>query len=503
MRETTREVLPRRWGVLFFIWAAVPLTGSQAVAPGMRVEARLLTPISTYSSKEGTVVRALLTTPLCSPDRAIPQGIVLRGSLLKVRRVGLGLVHETASLQAGFADLELPDGSVLPVEAHLESIDNARERIDGKGVIHGIRATAALSNRAGEHLIFLAMGAHPFVMAPLFVLETGLFHFPDPEIQYRRGTELYLNVRLPEEWGAVTACPSTPAGASDEEMDDLHQVVDALPYWSYSQRQKQPMDLVNLIFVGSRQSLETAFSAAGWSGSRSNSLWAGFGAIRALAERNPDAGAPMRTLLLDGAPPSLCLQKSLNTFEKRHHLRIWQRDDEWRGQQVWASSATQDIGATFSMRPFGFTHEIQNQVDLERDKVVSDLEYTGCVSSVTYVRRRQPVRESGQDYRRGVSSDARVAVVALNACEQPRLDLAAGPAAAQPSRFVRGFRRVALTARNHFLRDNWYWRGYETLRLTYSTIREWNGQLKDERSARERDSRLLAEQRAGLPSAAR
>jgi len=181
----------------------------------MRVEARLLTPISSYSSRTGAEIRALVTTPLCFQDSAMPQGAVLRGSLLKAHRVGLGLIHETASLHPEFRDLELPDGSVFPVEAQLAGIDNARERIDSKGVIHGIRATAALSNRAGEHLIFLAMG-HPFAMVPLFVLETGLFHFPDPEIQYRRGTELYLNVRLPEEWGPVTACPADTADASDE-----------------------------------------------------------------------------------------------------------------------------------------------------------------------------------------------------------------------------------------------------------------------------------------------
>jgi hypothetical protein len=498
MRKTTREILPRRWGLRYWICAVLPLAGASAAEPGIRVEARLLTPISSYSSKPDDVIRALVTTPLCSPDGAVPQGAVLRGSLVKVHRVGLGLIHETASLQPGFSDLELADGRVFPVEARLEAIDNARERIDGKGVIHGIRATAALSNRAGEHLILLAMG-HPLTMAPLFVLEASLFHFPDPEIHYRRGTELYLNVRFPEEWGPVTACPAADAEASDEELADLGQVVDALPYWSYSVRQPQPIDLVNLIFVGSREALEAAFQSAGWIGSRSNSWGAGFGAVRALAERNADQGAPMRTLLLNGAEPSLSLQKSLNTFEKRHHLRIWKRDDEWRGQPVWASAATQDIAATFSMRPFGFTHEIQNQVDLERDKVVSDLRYTGCVASVTYVPRPQSVRGSGQDYRRGVSSDARVAVVVLNGCEQPRLDPAAGPREPQPSRFVRAFRRVTLTTRNHFIRDNWYWRGYEGLRMSYNTIRGWNGQRKDERRAQERDKRLLAEQLAAAP----
>jgi LssY C-terminus len=502
MKETTRPspLRPRRG--LTSILVVFLASGTLSAETPLRVEARLLTAINTYSSKTGAEIRALITTPLCFDGGQVPEGAVLRGSLVSVRRVGLGLVHESASLRPEFHDLQLPDGRAFAVDAHLLSIDNARERIDANGVIHGIRATAALSNRAGERLIFLAMG-HPLAVAPLLAVEAGIFHFPDPEIHYRRGTEMYLDVQMPQQWGSVAACPAEPADASDQDMDELRDLVDGLPYWSYSRRQSQPVDLVNLMFVGSSQALAAAFEAAGWTGSRANSFSAGLGAIRAIAQRSPDDGAPMRTLLLDGAKPAFALQKSLNTFEKRHHLRIWQRDGAWRGQPVWASAATQDIGTTFSMRPFGFTHEIQNQVDLERDKVVSDLRYTGCVQSVTYVRRPEPIRESGQEYRRGVTTDARIAVLTLNACEQPRLDLAGGPADPQPSRFVRGFRRVTLTTRNHFIRDNWFWRGFEAARLSYAAIRGWEHERKDERRARDRDSRLLAQQRAATPVVAK
>ena len=501
MTHTTRATHPRPWrGLSLTLPAILSLpalltAGAPAAAPATRLEVRLLTPISSYYSRRGTEIRALVTTPLCSEGRAIAEGVVLHGSILEDRRVGLGLVRETASLKPEFRDLQLVEGRVYPVEAHLESIDNARERIDAKGVIHGIRATSALSNRAGERLVFLAMG-HPFAIAPLLALEAGLFHFPDPEIEYRRGTELYVNVKLPEAWATADACPSEQPETSEQDSAALRELVDNLPYWSYSKRQSQPMDLVNLVFLGPAEALETAFHAAGWIGSRSNSFAAGFSAIRALAERNPDEDAPMRVLLLNGAEPAYALQKSLNTFEKRHHLRIWQREGEWRGQPIWASAATRDIAATCSVRPFGFTHEIQNQVDLERDKVVSDLQFTGCVASVNYVLRPQPVRGSGVEYRKGVTTDAKVAVVEFNSCEQPRLDLAAGPPNAQPSRLVRGFRRVTLITRNHFIRDNWFWRGYEALRMSYSTIRGWQAQAKEERRAREHDMRLLAQQRA-------
>ena len=494
MTVTTRVFLPPRSILLYCLWAILP-SGTLSAPRAVRVEASLLTPISRYFSKTGMAVRALVTTPLCSEEGAVPEGAILIGKLMKVRRVGLGLVHERASLEPAFENLEMPDGRVIPVGARLQSVDNARERVDDKGKVHGIRATAALSNRAGERLIFLAMG-HPFVMLPVFALETGLFHFPDPEIEFPRGTEMYFDLQTPGEWGLRRRFVlAEAAGATAEEMDELEKLVADLPYWSYSKRQRQPLDLVNLVYVGSRQAVESAFQAADWTGARSNSASAGFGAIRALAERNADGDAPMRTLLLDNSEPVLGLQKTFNTFEMRHHLRIWQRSNTWRGQPVWASAATQDIAATFSMKPFGFTHEIQNQVDLERDKVVSDLVYTGCVDSVTYVARPETVRASGQDYRRGVNTDARVAVVELNACEQPRLDLADGPSTRLPSRFVRVFRRVTLTARNHFIRDNWFWRGYEAAHMSYGAIRNWKADRRDERLASDHDRRLKDQQR--------
>jgi hypothetical protein len=276
----------------------------------------------------------------------------------------------------------------------------------------------------------------------------------------------------------------------------LQQVVNALPYWTYSKRQRQPMDLVNLLFVGSQGEVDRAFAAAGWIGSRGNSMRAGAAAIRAIAEERGFSDAPMRTLLLDGREPDFRLQKSLDTFEKRDHLRIWKRDLELDGQTVWASAATRDLGMTFGMHPFGFTHEIQNVVDLERDKVVHDLVFAGCVDSVAYVQRPDSVRETGQGYRKGVSTDARVAVVALNACTQPREDFGTAEPWPRPAKVVRLIRRVTLTARNHFIRDNLLYRTADAIRLSYLTLRKLNQQARQEGRARELEAAMHSTQPA-------
>ena len=81
-------------------------------------------------------------------------------------------------------------------------------------------------------------------MIPLLLAESSMFHFPDPEIQFKRGAEIEFDVEFPEELGAVAPCPLPEVEASLEEWDAMQDVVDRLPYWTYSTRQRQPIDLV-------------------------------------------------------------------------------------------------------------------------------------------------------------------------------------------------------------------------------------------------------------------
>ncbi len=460
-------------GLLLMFFSAVPLVAA------VRLKARLLTPVSSYHSKAGDSIEALVVPPACpEPLHALPSGAVLFGHVRGVRRVGLGLVHETARLRVEFSGLRFPDGETYTLSSRLVGIDNAREGVDRNGTIHGIRATASLASRLGSRLALEAF-EHPFLLGPALVIESGVFRFPDPEIEYGRGTELDLDVALPESVPAPQ-CPAERRASSDAQ-DELARVIAALPYWSYSKRQPQPMDLINLIFVGTRSELEAAFAAAGWTGSRPNSMAAGFRVVRAIVEEREDATAPMRTLLLNGDEPDLSLQTTLNTFEKRDHLRIWEQRAESGGRPIWASAATRDVATTFSMgHPFGFTHEIQSNVDLERDKVVSDLQLTGCVQSVEYLRRGPAIRV---DSRKGVYTDSRVAVITFNACDQPAANFADSLPAQPPALGVRAVRRLTLTTRNHFLRDNIVWRTGDATRIGIQTLRHWHARRNEQRLA--------------------
>ena len=474
------------------IGAAVSLTSAllaAPLAPGVPAPtaliARLLTPLSSYYSKPGDEIGAVIVSPVCFAATPLPAGTTLRGQVKRLHRVGFGIQHETAAIELAVGQLGLPDGTGYPVEARLTAIENARERVDRHGVIHGIRATDSLSSRFSSRLLFAAH-AHPAILIPALIVETWMFRFPEPEIEYRAGAELHLDVHFPAAMGAASACPQKDP--APEVRAELENLLGGLPTWSYSKRQPQPIDMVNLLFVGSRAEVETAFRAAGWTGSQPNSLRSGFQAVRAIAENRGYPDAPMRTLLLDGLEPDLRVQESLDTFGQRDHLRVWRREGGWQGRPIWAAAATHDIAATFSRRPFGFTHSIQSNLDIEREKVVRDLEFTGCVDNVVYSRRPESPPETSRDYRKGLETDARVAVVLLNSCTDPRpFPMATGMEGTLPLE-MRLVRRVTLTARNHLIRDNLVWRTGDAARLTWHAFRTWENDRKNEqRIARENE----------------
>ena len=89
-----------------------------------------------------------------------------------------------------------------------------------------------------------------------------------------------------------------------------------------------------------------------------------------------------------------------------------------------------------------------------------------------------------------MSTDARVAVVTFNSCTAPREDFETGGPGPKPAKIVRLIRRVTLTARNHFIRDNLVYRTADAIRLGYLAFRNLNRQARQEGHARQAEAAL-------------
>jgi hypothetical protein len=114
---------------------------------------------------------------------------------------------------------------------------------------------------------------------------------------------------------------------------------------------------------------------------------------------------------LGGRPPDVVFQKQNNTFNARHHLRIWHRPERFHGKDVWVCSATHDTGIDFSEETRTFVHRVDGQIDHERAKVVNDLLFTGLVKGLSLVDRPDVPTSGFNATGDKVETDGRMAVI--------------------------------------------------------------------------------------------
>lgn len=394
------------------------------IPAGTQLEIRLLDTVVTPQVDRGARVRGLVVAPVVVDGVIrIPAGAEAEGFIRDARRTNWGFGRETALLWIDWDRLRLPDGTELSMATRVIILENARESVDGDGRIRGIRSTGTMGYRASNLIGGLA-AFDPIAYLFVNVASARMLRFAEPEIVLPRGAEMLVRLEEPVE----TQAEFTPAAGSvarnEEEIASLEKMVRSLPFRSFKPG-TVPSDPVNVVVLGSGPALERAFRAAGWVQADEFSATSAFLSFRSIAENQGYQAAPMSVLLLNEKPPDYELSKSLNTFAKRHHVRFWAGLGEWQGHEVFAGAATHDTGIIFSRRSRTFSHSIDPWIDDERNKILNDLVFTGCVAGYELVNRDwlpdAARRAEGMD----LHTDGAVAVVLLNSCENPAHDFPA------------------------------------------------------------------------------
>ncbi len=461
------------------------LLATRQVPPGSLLHIRLTDPVGSYASRAGDPINAVLIAPLIvGGEVMLPAGSLVSGKLKSVQRVGLGFVHELSALDFEFASITTPGGETLALRSRVQEVDNGRELVTPQGSIRGWRTTGSLSYRAGGY-IRTALQWEVHAAIAVWAIKTLLLQVPEPELYYPAGVELTLLLTEPLTTHPIASAPINSTRLPEAERIKMAAVVDQMPARTLAATSKRPSDLINVMFVGSREDLGAAFEAAGWVQPKAASLRTNIRRIRAVADGHGDSTAPMSDLLVEDTKPEMSWQKSFNDLAKRHHIRIWKQSATWNGQQTWIGAATRDINFTFMRPGKPLTHKIAEYVDEERDKVVNDLVFTTCgelldeserpdIPSVTRNATGDPMR-----------TDGRIAVIQVNACDAPPSSLQTASTALphHGSRMQRFARREILSLRSDVLRENLYWRSFESLRWLITAYRRRGGR-GDEMDAR-------------------
>jgi hypothetical protein len=398
---------------LIGMFILVPLAmRAEEIAAGTDLETRLSTPTGSRISHPGDPIEAAVIAPVVIDGRlVIPQGATVSGTVERVQRLGLGLKHATAEIEYRFKTLRLPNGTTLPIEARVVDVETAKERVNAEGMVGGIYPTANLSSTVALYTLRL-LCVDPDFGIPMLGVKLLIARSPDPEIYFPTGTEMILQLAA----GVDVPIQGLPhdriASLSAAEIADARRILSELPRQRTESRRNQPSDLVNILFFGNRDSINRAFRAAGWSGAQRSSLLTIYRIYHCMVQRMGYGMAPMGKLTLNGLAADAEFQKSLDTFSKRHHLRLWKQ----RNQDVWIGAATEDTG--YTVRRMHLTHATDPLIDNERTKVLNDLSFTGCVDAGELMSRNSV---GNPDDRIDVAkTDGKVAVLRVNDCRKPR-----------------------------------------------------------------------------------
>jgi hypothetical protein len=342
----------------------------------------LQTAVSTKTSKEGQAVTATVSREILAQGGiAVPIGATLTGTIAKCAQPSD--TSERAQLLLSFTKLTIPGEGDLDLKGHLSGVSNARESLLADGTVVGVTESETPAGLLSGALAKLSKNqtiADEIQKQRIGQVNTA--------IEYPAGTDLQFTLTEPLAVRKIFASSSlTPLSAGLRAS--LQSLLTDAPQRAVSKDNK-PGDPLNLVFVGSAQDIEQAFQGAGWSAAQTKDSTSIADTVRAVINDEGYGAAPVSNLFLFGRKEDFAFEKMLNTFNKRHHLRLWQASVRAPdGRPIWLGAATHDTG--IDIHPGVVSHATDPDLDDERSQVEADLVASGDVRAIQLMSRPNPL----------------------------------------------------------------------------------------------------------------
>src|SRR4051812_28779937 len=387
-------------------------SASHQVPSGTTIDVRLTSEVSSDEPSGQKITGAVLVPVFVGETLMIPAGTQVSGTTADAAAYGeaTGSKDEKpATLRLHFDRIQDATGQSKQISSVLAGVENAREQVDASsGLITGIKTSGTYAGQIDRGLDKLG-GRHSELAEFLTGVKGAFLKKVDPSIDYKPGTDVQIKLTKNLDW---TPNPGTiPTPGAITPAAELETAVNSQPFRTVAQKPPDPSDMTNLMFLGTAEQVNEAFKSAGWIAADALNQNSKMETARAIIENRGYKEAPMSILTLEGKPPDLALQKQTDTFAKRHHIRIWQRPQQFNGKPVWVAAATHDISITFSPGAKNFTHGIDPNIDAERSKVVNDLLFTGTVHGVALVERNNIPQNASNATGDQLVTDGKMAVL--------------------------------------------------------------------------------------------
>ena len=399
--------------------AAVALTRKADLAPGATMSIRLDAPVYSDRSRTGDPLEATVTYPMCRSgellackdgDLLLSPGTKVNGTVLFAAKAPDK--YSRPRLVLDFSNIVHKDGQRSPLYARVLDVDNARETVRNNEILGIIQPHAS---RKISAVMAALSAANPIAGYTVKGVQTVYGLSLRREVLFPAGTDIQVQVvraSMLKQKDSWTGWPRMPVDAQ------LQQLVAAAPMRTHTPN-KTLSDVTNLMFIGSQKELVAAFQEARWFEADNLNAGSALKAVQATMRQSGYAGAPVSALLINDRPPDLVFQKSLNTFAKRHHVRIWKLAKKYNGREVWVGAATHDIATTNSRGGTKWSHRIDPHIDRERDWVETDLLFVGTATSYADIDRPHAPRAAANATGDDIVTDGKMSVVELAAMKVP------------------------------------------------------------------------------------
>ena len=387
--------------------------------PGATMSVRLDNPVYSDRSRTGDPVSGTVTYPVCKNgeqlacnegELLVPPGTKVNGTILFAQKAPNKYARPRLVLD--FSNIMHKNGQRSPLYARVLDVDNARETIRNNEILGIIQPHASTKLQ----IAMAALSAsNPIAGYSIKGVQTVYGLSIRREILFPAGTDVQIQLvrastlRQKESWEGWPTLKVDPV---------LQHLCTTAPLRTFTAK-NVPSDLTNLIFLGTQQQLTAAFAEARWIQADDLTIRSALKVAQATMRQTGYSSAPVSALLIDGRLPDLVFQKSLNTFAKRHHIRVWKLSNTYQGREVWIGAATHDIDTSSERAGTKWSHRIDPHIDRERDWVETDLLFAGTASAYANVDRPNAPRKAANATGDDIVTDGKISVVQIATPDRP------------------------------------------------------------------------------------
>lgn len=171
-------------------------------------------------------------------------------------------------------------------------------------------------------------------------------------------------------------------------------------------------DAINVAFIGDEESLHRTLALAGWYAADPITLKTSARIAADCVLHKPYPHAPVSDLYVWGRVQDAAFEQPVGRSpNQRHHVRFWRsREVDAEGRPLWLGSATFDQRVEISRTTGGFTHQINPEIDKERDKLLLDTVAADAINGYYWVDGFQSQAEGKNGGGDPYQTDQRLAV---------------------------------------------------------------------------------------------